>query len=123
MSKQLHTQENNSNANFTNEPESKIVLPDDSWLPKLLFNFSRKTHLIKVENRIGRLTDNEAIAKYQEQYTAAQAAIQAHLLAAEQVAKQERITKNRSFCGCPMCTFHSEAYELEQRQQSQMEDT
>lgn len=23
----------------------------------------------------------------------------------------QRIKDNKSFCGCPMCTFHSEAYE------------
>ena len=28
-------------------------------------------------------------------------------------AQQDRIKRNKSFCGCPMCTHHSEPYEAQ----------
>lgn len=42
---------------------------------------------------------------------------QAAIDAAVKEAKDKRVAANKSICGCPMCEFHTSAYQLNQPQE------
>lgn len=74
-------------ATVSDDDIKKCDTPDGSDeldMRELLFNFSWDTHLVKVENHNGKITDEESIEKYTKLYNKVESALQS-LIAAKVV--------------------------------------